>query len=102
MEIPSAKFFRLKPGGEVRLRFGYIIKCEEVVKDSNGDILKIHCSYDPDTKSGSGISTRKVKGTIHWVSAQQCIYATLHLYETLMSEANPNTIADIKAESLTV
>lgn len=102
MENPSAKFFRLKPGGEVRLRFGYIIKCEEVVKDSNGDILKIHCSYDPDTKSGSGISTRKVKGTIHWVSAQQCIYATLHLYETLMSEANPNSIADINAESLTV
>ena len=102
MENPSAKFFRLKPGGEVRLRFGYIIKCEEVIKDSNGDILKIHCSYDPDTKSGSGISTRKVKGTIHWVSAQQCIYATLRLYETLMSEANPNSIDDINAESLTV
>jgi len=102
MENPSAKFFRLKPGGEVRLRFGYIIKCEEVIKDSNGDILKIHCSYDPDTKSGSGISTRKVKGTIHWVSAQQCIYATLRLYETLMSEASPNSIDDINAESLTV
>ena len=102
MENPSAKFFRLKPGGEVRLRFGYIIKCEELVKDSNGDILEIHCSYDPDTKSGSGISTRKVKGTIHWVSAQQCIYATLHLYETLMSEANPNSIADINPESLRV
>ena len=102
MENPPAKFFRLKPDGEVRLRFGYIIKCQKVVKDSNGNILKIHCSYDPDTKSGSGTSTRKVKGTIHWVSAQQCIYARLHLYETLMSEANPDAIADINAESLTV
>ena len=102
MEDPPAKFFRLKPGGEVRLRFGYIIKCEEVIKDSNGDILEIHCSYDPDTKSGSGTSKRKVKGTIHWVSAKQCVSATLHLYGTLLSAANPKSISDLNEESLTV
>ena len=102
MEDPPAKFFRLKPGGEVRLRFGYIIKCEEVIKDNNGDILEIHCSYDPDTKSGSGTSKRKVKGTIHWVSAKQCVSATLHLYSTLLSAANPKSISDLNEESLTV
>ena len=102
MEDPPEKFFRLKPGGEVRLRFGYIIKCEEVIKDTDGNILEIHCSYDPDTKSGSGTSTRKVKGTIHWVSAKQCISATLNLYETLSSEAEPKSIADINEESLSV
>ena len=102
MEDPPGKFFRLKPGGEVRLRFGYIIKCEEVIKDTDGNILEIHCSYDPDTKSGSGTSTRKVKGTIHWVSAKQCISATLNLYETLSSAAEPKSIADINEESLSV
>ena len=102
MEDPPEKFFRLKPGGEVRLRFGYIIKCEEVIKDTDGNILEIHCSYDPDTKSGSGTSTRKVKGTIHWVSAKKCIFATLNLYETLSSSAEPKSIADINEESLTV
>ena len=102
MEDPPEKFFRLKPGGEVRLRFGYIIKCEEVIKDTDGNILEIHCSYDPDTKSGSGTSTRKVKGTIHWVSAKQCISATLNLYETLSSAAEPKSIADINEESLSV
>ena len=102
MEDPPGKFFRLKPGGEVRLRFGYIIKCEEVIKDTDGNILEIHCSYDPDTKSGSGTSTRKVKGTIHWVSAKQCISATLNLYETLSSATEPKSIADINEGSLSV
>ena len=102
MEDPPEKFFRLKPGGEVRLRFGYIIKCEEVIKDTDGNILEIHCSYDPDTKSGSGTSKRKVKGTIHWVSAKQCISATLNLYEALSSAAEPKSIADINEESLSV
>ena len=102
MEDPPEKFFRLKPGGEVRLRFGYIIKCEEVIKDTDGNILEIHCSYDPDTKSGSGTLKRKVKGTIHWVSAKQCISATLHFYETLLSAAEPKSITDINEESLTV
>jgi len=102
MEDPPEKFFRLKPGGEVRLRFGYIIKCEEVIKDTDGNILEIHCSYDPDTKSGSGTSTRKVKGTIHWVSAKQSISATLNLYETLSSAAEPKSITDINEESLSV
>ena len=102
MEDPPEKFFRLKPGGEVRLRFGYIIKCEEVTKDSYGNILEIHCSYDPDTKSGSGTSKRKVKGTIHWVSAKQNTSATLRLYETLSSVAEPKSIADINEQSVTV
>ena len=102
MEDPPAKFFRLKPGGEVRLRFGYIIKCEEVIKDTDGNILEIHCSYDQDTKSGSGAAKRKVKGTIHWVSAKQYISATLHLYETLLSATELKSIADINEESLTV
>ena len=102
MEDPPEKFFRLKPGGEVRLRFGYIIKCEEVIKDTDGNILEIHCSYDPDTKSGRGTSTRKVKGTIHWVSAKQFISATLNLYETLSSAAEPKSITDINEESLSV
>jgi len=102
MEDPPEKFFRLKLGGEVRLRFGYIIKCEEVVKDTDGNILEIHCSYDPDTRSGSGTSKRKVKGTIHWVSAKQNTSATLRLYETLSSVAEPKSIADINEESVTV
>ena len=102
MEDPPEKFFRLKPGGEVRLRFGYIIKCEEVIKDTDGNILEIHCSYDQDTKSGSGAAKRKVKGTIHWVSAKQYISATLHLYETLLSATELKSIADINEESLTV
>jgi glutaminyl-tRNA synthetase len=102
MEDPPEKFFRLKPGGEVRLRFGYIIKCEEVIKDTDGNILEIHCSYDQDTKSGSGTAKRKVKGTIHWVSAKQYISATLHLYETLLSATELKSIADINEESLTV
>ena len=70
MENPPKKFFRLSPGNEVRLRYAYIIKCEEIVKDEKGNIIELKCTYDPDTKSGSAQSGRKVKGTIHWVSAQ--------------------------------
>ena len=72
MEDAPRKFFRLKPDGEVRLRFAYIIRCDEVVKDESGEVIELHCSYDPDTRSGSGSSDRKVKGTIHWVSARSC------------------------------
>jgi len=70
MEEAPRKFFRLKPGGEVRLRFGYIIRCDEVIKDDDGNVTELHCSYDPDTRSGTGSSDKKVKGTIHWVSAR--------------------------------
>ena len=67
MEDPPRKFFRLKPGGEVRLRYAYIIKCEEVMKDDAGEVVALRCSYDPNTKSGMPDASRKVKGTIHWV-----------------------------------
>ena len=100
IEEPPAKFFRLRPGGEVRLRFSYIIKCEEINKDKNGNILEIHCSYDPDTKSGTGTSQRKVKGTVHWVSAKQFVSATLRFYETLLSGDNSNSISNFNKESL--
>jgi glutaminyl-tRNA synthetase len=94
MEDAPRKFFRLKPGGEVRLRFGYIIRCDEVVKNDNGDVIELRCSYDPDTRSGSGSSDRKVKGTIHWVSCQHAVDAEVRLYDRLFNMANPNTASD--------
>jgi glutaminyl-tRNA synthetase len=89
-EDPPKKFFRLTPGKEVRLRYAYIIKCESVVKDeATGEIKEIHCTYDPDTKSGTGTVTRKVKGTLHWVSAAQAIQAEVRLYDRLFTKARP-------------
>ncbi|MGA7837223.1 MAG: glutamine--tRNA ligase/YqeY domain fusion protein [Ignavibacteriaceae bacterium] len=89
MEDPPKKFFRLSPGNEVRLRYAYIIKCEEVVKDEKGNIIKLKCSYDPETKSGSAQSGRKVKGTIHWVSAQHAVDAEVRLYDRLFTAEDP-------------
>ena len=89
-EEPHKKFFRLKPGGEVRLRYAYIIKCEEVIKDDDGNIKELHCTYDPDTKSGSGTVQRKVKGTIHWVSAKHAIDAEVRLYDRLFTDSDPD------------
>ncbi|MEQ1829721.1 MAG: glutamine--tRNA ligase/YqeY domain fusion protein [Pirellula sp.] len=90
MENPPSKFFRLKLGGEVRLRYGYIIRCEEVVKDSAGNIIQLNCTYDPDTKSGSPNAVeRKVKGTIHWVSAAQASKVEVRLYDRLFLSENP-------------
>src|SRR3989339_299497 len=80
MENPPKKFFRLSPGQEVRLRYAYIIKCVDVVKDDKGNIIELHCTYDPETKSGSG-NTRSVKGTIHWVTVPQAIDAEVRLYD---------------------
>ncbi|MGB5721529.1 MAG: glutamine--tRNA ligase/YqeY domain fusion protein [Woeseiaceae bacterium] len=97
MEEAPRKFFRLKPGGEVRLRFGYIIRCDEVVKNDAGDVVELRCSYDPDTRSGSGSSDRKVKGTIHWVSRAHAIDASVRLYDRLFTEANPNAASDVHA-----
>ncbi len=94
MEEAPRKFFRLKPGGEVRLRFGYIIRCDEVIKDDAGNVVELHCSYDPDTRSGSGSSDRKVKGTIHWVSCAHALGAQVRLYDRLFNEANPNAADD--------
>lgn len=86
MEVPVKGFRRLAPGVEVRLKGAYFIKCEEVVKDSNGNIIELHCTYDPQTKSGSGFQGRKVKGTIHWVNAKDAIKAEVNLYEKLIED----------------
>ncbi len=94
MEEAPRKFFRLKPGGEVRLRSAYIIQCNEVIKDADGNVVELHCSYDETTKSGSANSDRKVKGTIHWVSADHAIAAEVRLYDRLFREANPNSVED--------
>ena len=102
MEEPSEKFYRLKPGGEVRLRFAYIIQCKEVIKDKDGNITALICNYDPDTKSGTGSSTKKVKSAIHWVSASDHIKAQVNLYETLFSTAQPTSEADINPNSLKI
>ena len=82
------KFFRLQPGGEVRLRNAYIIRCDDVITDDQGNVVALRCSYDADTRSGSG-STRKVKGTIHWVSARHAVAATVRLYDRLFAVPNP-------------
>jgi glutaminyl-tRNA synthetase len=94
MEEAPRKFFRLKPGGEVRLRFGYIIKCEDVIKDDDGNVVELRCSYDPDTRSGTGTSDRKVKGTIHWVSAAHGVAAQVRLYDRLFTIPDPNSVDD--------
>ena len=92
MEDPPRKFFRLGPGREIRLRYGYFIKCERVIKDeASGEIIEVHCSYDPETKGGSAPDGRKVKSTIHWVSAQHSIEAEIRLYDRLCSDAQPDT-----------
>ena len=88
-EVAVPKFFRLKPGGEVRLKYAYIIKCDEVVKDTKGNITELRCTADLDSKSGGATSTRKVKGTIHWVSAAHAIDAECRLYDRLFTEAEP-------------
>ena len=90
-EIPPKKYFRLFPGSEVRLRYAYIIKCTGVIKDEKtGEIVEVRCTYDPETKSGSPQSTRKVKGTIHWVSASHAIDASVRLYDRLFRVENPD------------
>ncbi|MDE5660700.1 MAG: glutamine--tRNA ligase/YqeY domain fusion protein [Muribaculaceae bacterium] len=94
MENPPKKFFRLFPGGEVRLKGAYIIKCEEVVKDADGNITELRCSYDPDTLSGMPGSMRKVKGTLHWVSALHAISAEARLYDRLFAVENPAAETD--------
>ncbi|OAB42873.1 glutamine--tRNA ligase/YqeY domain fusion protein [Paenibacillus glacialis] len=84
MEVPPNKYFRLFPGNEVRLKNAYFIKCNEVIKDEEGHVVEIHCTYDPETKSGSGFTARKVKGTIHWIDASQAVPAEFRLYEPLI------------------
>jgi len=84
MENPPSKYFRLFPGNEVRLKNAYFIKCNDVIKDADGNVIEIHCTYDPETKSGSGFTGRKVKGTIHWVDANKAVPAEFRLYEPLI------------------
>ncbi len=91
MEDPPKKFFRLSPGTEVRLRSAYIIRCERVVKDTvTGEIAEIHCTYDPQTRSGMPESNRKVKGTLHWVSGKHAVSAEIRLYDRLFVKENPD------------
>jgi glutaminyl-tRNA synthetase len=94
MEDAPQKFFRLRPGGEVRLRYAYIIRCDEVVKDDAGEVVELRCSYDPDTRSGTGSSDRKVKGTIHWVSAAGAVAAEARLYDRLFTHPEPGSSDD--------
>lgn len=104
MENPPNKYFRLFPGNEVRLKHAYFIKCNDFIKDADGNVVEIHCTYDPETKSGSGFTGRKVKGTIHWVDAKHALPAEFRLYEPLimdeekgesdnfMEHINPNSL----------
>lgn len=89
MEVPVKKYFRLFPGNEVRLKGGYFIKCNDVVKDADGNVVEIHCTYDPETKSGSGFEGRKVKATIHWVDANNSYPAEFRLFEPLILDDDP-------------
>ncbi|SHF13816.1 glutamine--tRNA ligase/YqeY domain fusion protein [Clostridium fallax] len=109
MEVPPKKYFRLFPGNEVRLKGAYFVKCNEVIKDENGNVTEIHCTYDPETKSGSGFTGRKVKSTIHWVDAKHAVPAEFRLYEPLildnleenegknfLEQINPNSLEVLK------
>jgi glutaminyl-tRNA synthetase len=95
MEDAPRKFFRLKPGGEVRLRYAYIIRCDEVIKNESGEVTELRCSYDPDTRSGSGASDRKVKGTIHWVSARYAVPVEVRLYDRLFNVPDPGSAGNV-------
>ena len=94
IEAPR-KFFRLSPGNEVRLRYAYIIRCDEVIKDKSGQVVELHCSYDSNTRSGTGSSNRKVKGTIHWVSVSHALAAEVRLYDRLFTVPDPAASDDI-------
>jgi glutaminyl-tRNA synthetase len=97
MEDAPRKFFRLKPDGEVRLRYGYIIKCEEVIKDADGNVIELLCTYDAETRSGGPQSDRKVKGTVHWVSAEHSVSAEVRLYDRLFTVPSPDKGDDFLA-----
>jgi len=95
MEDPPRKFFRLSLGKEVRLKYAYIIKCEEVVKDENGEVIELKCTYDPETKSGSDNTGKKVKGTLHWAPAKEAIRAEVRLYDRLFISENPSASKEV-------
>lgn len=102
MEEPEKKFFRLAPGREVRFMNSYFITCQEVVKDERGEIVELRCTYDPETRSGSGFTGRKVKGTIHWVSANAAVRAKVRLYDQLFSYNEETKEYEINANSLAI
>ncbi len=95
-EVPPPKYFRLKPGGEVRLKYAFIIKCDEVIKDAAGNLVELRCTADLDSKMGGATSARKVKGTIHWVSAAHAVDAEVRLYDRLFTVAEPDADGDFK------
>jgi glutaminyl-tRNA synthetase len=96
MESPPPKYFRLRPGGEVRLKYAYIIKCDEVVKDSAGNIVELCCTADLESKTGGATAGRKIKGTVHWVSAAHAVDAEVRLYDRLFTVAEPDAAGDFK------
>jgi glutaminyl-tRNA synthetase len=109
MENPPKKFYRLAPGREVRLRYAYFITCTDVIKDADGSVIELRCTYDPATRGGDAPDGRKVKATLHWVSAAHAIPAEVRLYDQLFSTPNPNEveegqdfIANLNANSLEV
>ncbi len=93
-EVPPPKYFRLSPGREVRLRYGYFVTCTSVVKDAAGNPVEVHCTYDPASKGGNSPDGRKVKSTIHWVSAEHAVDAEVRIYDTLFTKENPNEVAE--------
>jgi glutaminyl-tRNA synthetase len=105
MENPPKKFFRLSPGKEVRLRYGYFIACKEAVKDANGEVVELICTYDPATRGGNAPDGRKVQATLHWVSAADAVDAEVRLYDQLFASPAPdagNFAADLNPNSLEV
>jgi glutaminyl-tRNA synthetase len=96
MENPPKKYFRLSPGNEVRLRYGYYIQCTHVVKDDNDEIIEVHCTFDPETRGGYSPDGRKVKGTIHWVSAIHALDAEIRLYDRLFNTPDPDNTEEGK------
>ena len=104
-KLPIGKYYRLFPGNEVRLRNAYFVKCEDFVKDEKGNVVEVRCTYDPETKSGSGFTGRKVKGTIHWVSARHCLNAKVNLYDYMMEDEDydkTNFLEKLNPDSKTV
>ena len=97
METPPPKYFRLKPGGEVRLKYAYIIKCEELMKNEAGNMIELRCKIDMESKAGGATSNRKVKGTIHWVSAAHAVEAEVRLYDRLFTVPEPDASGDFKS-----
>jgi glutaminyl-tRNA synthetase len=98
MEDPPKKFFRLAPGREVRLRYAYFITCREVIKDKAGEVIELHCTYDPATRGGDAPDGRKVKATLHWVSAAHALAAEVRLYDHLFMRPDPGAEGDFLAD----